>query len=83
MNCHLSSDTTDLLNRIEDLNRNGPFPEGTLSVSWDVVSLFPNIDNQLGLITVKKALNTRENQHPSTKCILEAVEICLKSNHSV
>ena len=76
-------DTTDLLNRIEDLNRSGPFPEGTLLVSWDVVSMFPNIDNQLGLTAVKKALNARENQLPSTNCILEAVEICLKSNHSV
>ena len=76
-------DTTNLLNRIEDLNRSGPFPEGTLLVSWDVVSMFPNIDNQLGLTAVKKALNARENQLPSTNCILEAVEICLKSNHSV
>ena len=76
-------DTTDLLNRIEDLNRNGPFPEGTLLVSWDVVSTFPNIDNKLGLTAVKKALNTRDRPVPSTKCILEAVEICLKSNHSV
>ena len=25
-------DTTDLLNRIEDLNQSGPFPEGTLLV---------------------------------------------------
>ena len=73
-------DTTDLLNRIEDLNRSGPFPEGTLLVSWDVVSMFPNIDNQLGLTAVKKALNARENQLPSTNCILEAVEICLKRN---
>ena len=76
-------DTTDLLNRIEDLNQSGPFPEGTLLVSWDVVSMFPNIDNQLGLTAVKKALDARENQLPSTNCILEAVEICLKSNHSV
>ena len=75
-------DTTDLLNRIEDLNQSGPFPEGTLLVSWDVVSMFPNIDNQLGLTAVKKALDARENQLPSTNCILEAVEICLKSNHS-
>ena len=68
-----------MLNRIEDLNRNGPNPKGTLLVSWDVVSRFPNIDNQLGPTAVKKALNARENQFPSTNCILEAVEICLKS----
>ena len=76
-------DTTDLLNRIELLNNSGPFPEGTLLVSWDVVSMFPNIDNNLGLTAVKNALNARERPMPSTKCILEAVEICLKHNHSV
>lgn len=76
-------DNTDLLNRIEELNRNGPFPEGTLLVSWDVVSMFPNFDNQLGLTTVKRALNARENKLPSTNCILEEVKICWKSNHSV
>ena len=76
-------DTTDLLNRIEEINNSGPFPEGTLVVSWDVVSMFPNIDNNLGLTAVKNALDARERLMPSTKCILEAVEICLKHNHSV
>ena len=76
-------DTTDLLNRIKELNKNGPFPEGTLLVSWDVVSMFPNIDNNLGLTAVEKALDARDKSIPSTKCILEAVEICLKCNHSV
>ena len=76
-------DTTDLLNKIEDLNKSGPFPTGTLLVSWDVVSMFPNIDNKLGLTAVRKALNARVNKFPSTTCILEAVKICLKSNHSV
>ena len=76
-------DTTDLLNRIKELNKQGPFPEGTLLVSWDVVSMFPNIDNELGLGAVKRALETRDHLLPSTGCILEAVEICLKCNHSV
>ena len=76
-------DTTDLLNRIQKLNEQGPFPEGTLLVSWDVVSMLPNIDNELGLGAVSRALDTREQLLPSTDCILEAVEICLKSNHSV
>ena len=45
--------------------------------------MFPNIDNNLGLTAVKNALDARECLMPSTKCILEAVEICLKHNHSV
>ena len=76
-------DTTDLLNKILHLNTSGPFPTGTLLVSWVLVSMSPNIDNKLGLTAVRKALNARENKFPSTTCILEAVKICLKSNHSV
>ena len=45
--------------------------------------MFPNIDNELGLGAVSRALDTREQLLPSTDCILEAVEICLKCNHSV
>ena len=38
-----------MLNKIQKLNGQCLFPEGTLLVSWDVVSMFPNIDNELGL----------------------------------
>ena len=75
-------DTTHFLNKIEQLNQKGPFPQGTLLVSWDVVSMFPNIDNDLGLSAVTKALNSRSNQIPSTQCIVEAVKICLEHNNS-
>ena len=54
-------DTTDLLNKIEHLNTSVPFPTSTLLVSWDMVSMFPNIDNKLGLFASRKALNAREN----------------------
>ena len=76
-------DTTDLLNKIEHLNTSVPFPTSTLLVSWDMVSMFPNTDNKLGLFAFRKALNARENIFPSTTRILEAIKICLKSNHSV
>ncbi|XP_068675647.1 uncharacterized protein [Montipora foliosa] len=75
-------DTTHLLQKIEDLNKDGPFPKGTLLVSWDVVSMFPNIDNNLGIKAVTDALNSREIQVPSTPCIVEAVKICLEHNNS-
>ena len=45
--------------------------------------MFPNIDNKLGLTAVRKALNARENKFSTTACILDAVKICLKSNHCV
>ena len=70
-------DTTQLLQKISELNDTGPFPDGTLLVSWDVVAMFPNIDNDLGLLAVTQALNSRPNQFPSTECIVEAVKIFL------
>ena len=50
-------------------------------VSWDVIAMFPNIDNNLGISAVKNALDARTVKLPSSKCISEAVEICLKSNN--
>lgn len=75
-------DTTDLINKINELNIKGPLPQGTLLVSWDVVGMFPNIDNNLGLSAVREALDSRPVQIPSSNCILEAVKICLESNNS-
>ena len=74
-------DTTDLLNKVQLLNESGPFPRGTLLVSWDVVAMFPNIDNNLGITAVKKALDSRTDKFPSTDCILQAVKICLEVNN--
>ena len=59
-------DSTDLINKIQALNAKGPFPVGSLLVSWDVVSMFPNIDNNLGTTAVRKALDSRLSKFPST-----------------
>ena len=45
--------------------------------------MFASIDDELGLRAVKRALDSRDQLMPSTSCILEAVEICLKSNPSI
>ena len=75
-------DTTDLINKIQNLNREkGPLPTGSLLVSWDVVAMFPNIDNNLGISAVRMALDSRSDKFPSTDCIIEAVEICLQTNN--
>ena len=54
---------------------------GSLLVSWDVVSMFPNIDNNLGITAIRKALDSRSSKFPSTDRIAEAVEICLRDNN--
>jgi len=71
----------DFINKIQALNLKGPLPPGSLLVSWDVVSMFPNIDNNLGITAVRKALDSRPKKVPSTECIVEAVEICLRVNN--
>ena len=72
-------DTTALLKKVEDINRRfSPFPAGTLLVSWVVISMYPSIDNKVGLDACKTALDRREKLSPSTDCLLEAIKITLE-----
>ena len=76
-------DTTALLNKIEDINHKfAPFPEGTLLVSWDVISMYPSINNEMGISACKRALDKRTTLSPSTECFLEAIKITLDCNNS-
>ena len=64
-------DITALLKTVEDINGGfSPFPAGMLLVSWDVISMYPSIDNEMGLSSHKAALNRREKLSPSTDCLL-------------
>ena len=76
-------DTTALLNKIEDINHKfAPFLEGTLLVSWDLISMYPRINNEMGISASKRALGKRTTLIPSTECLLEAVKITLDCNNS-
>ena len=44
--------------------------------------MFLTTDNNLGFTDVKMAPDSRDREIPSTNCTLEAVEVCLKCNHS-
>ena len=77
-------DTTALLNKVTEINNKfSPFPAGTLLVSWDVISMYPSIDNKVGLAACKEALDRREHTSPSTECLLEVIKITLECNNSV
>ena len=52
-------------------------------VSFDIVNMFPSIDNESGLQAVKNALEAREEQFPPTLCIIEVLELCLKCNNPI
>ena len=51
-------------------------------VSFNVMNMLPNIDNKSGLLSVKEALTDINFDVDSTKCIVDALEICLTCNKS-
>ena len=56
--------------------------ENCVLVSFDVVNMFPHIDNKSGLLSVKEALTDSNFNVVSTQCIVNALEICLTCNNS-
>ena len=76
-------DTAHMLEIIDDMNEIGPIPDTAILVSLDVENMFPSIDNERGLETIRTKLDTRREQTPPTDCIIEALEIILTSNNSV
>ena len=56
--------------------------ENCVSVSFDVVNMFPNIDNKSGLLSVKEALTDSTFDVDSTQRIFNALEIRLTWNNS-
>ena len=50
---------------------------------WDNISMYPSIDNEVGLAACKEALDLREHISLSTECLLEAIKITLEGNDSV
>ena len=56
--------------------------ENCVLVSFDVVNMLPNIDNKSGLLSVKEVLTNSNFDFDITKCIADALEICLTCNNS-
>ena len=69
-------DITDYLNSLD-------FPSNSILVSFDIINMFPNIDNNLRLSSVKKYLDLCSKNIPPTNCLLEALELCLTCNNSI
>ena len=70
-----------LIDIFEAWNAKG-IPDHGILVSFDIVNMFPSIDNTRGVAAVRSDLNSRTNLSPSTKYILEALEICSTNNNS-
>ena len=75
-------DTSRLLD-INDTINETRIPDETILVSFDIVNMFPSINNVKGLDAVRLALYTRDSNKPSTECVLEGLEICLYNNNPI
>ena len=71
-----------MLDIIDNLN-SLDLPLNSILVSFDIINMFPNIDNNLGLSSVKKYLDLCSKNIPPTNCLLEALELCLLCNNSI
>ena len=75
-------DSKEFLKKIWDINRTmAPLPEGTTLVTCDVVTLYPNVNNEMGVPAVREKLE----EYPSplgftTDSIVEALQITLDNN---
>ena len=70
-------DTNHFLNKIK---KTGKLPEGAILCTMDVVGLYPNIPHGVGLASLYKFLETRENKQISSDTSAELAEIILKNN---
>ena len=52
-------------------------------VSFDIMNMFPSIDNISGVKSVKKVLESRSNKFPPSNCIIVALKLCLESKNSI
>ena len=75
-------DTCHMLEIIDDMN-NSILSSSAILVSFDVVNMFPSIDNNMGIASVRKYLDERESKDLPTDCVIEALELCLSCNNSV
>ena len=76
------NDTYHMLGIIDDLNNLNLHPESVL-VSFDIINIFPGIDNKMGINSAIKLLNKRGCKNPPTQCAIEARELCLNCNNSI
>ena len=72
-----------MLTIIYNLNKSNTLTSDCRLVSFDIINMFPTIDNISGLKAVKSVLDTKQDQFPPTACIIEALKLCLECSNSV
>ena len=72
-----------MLNIIDMINDSDILTENSALVSFDIVNMFPSINNVSGLKAVSEILENRETNFPPAECISETLKLCLECNNSV
>ena len=75
-------DTKEFLQKIDVINKNfSPLPASARLVICDVVSLYPSVDNTMGVPAVQKALIEHPSKLKASKeCIVQALDLALTNN---
>ena len=72
-----------MLNITDNIINRNVIGKDSVLVSFDIVNMFPSIDNDLGLEAVSEILNNREFEFLLAECILDALKLWLECNNSV
>ena len=74
--------TGHILDIIDEIN-NSSLPTNSILVGFEIVNMFPSIDNKSGLKSVHDILELCDSKFPSTSCVIEALGPCLSCNNSI
>ena len=61
-------DASYLLDLIDDINK---LPDKLILVSFDIINMLPNLENEGGMEAVRSLLDSRSSKNPSTQCVME------------
>ena len=71
-----------MLEIIDDTN-NSNLNSNAILVSFDVVNMFPSVDNNMGIASGRKCLDEMECNDLPNDCVIDALELYLGCNNSV
>ena len=67
------NDINHMLDFIDDLNNSNLYLKSVL-VSFDIIDMFPSVDNKMEINSVKKFLDEKACKDSPTQCVIEAMK---------
>ena len=68
----------NVLNFVDELDRSN-----SIVVGFDIVNIFPSINNNFEMKAVFEILESRVNTFALTETVIEAIELCPTNNNSI